>query len=87
MATNPNSGGQYAKPSFYSSGSTGYDTIGQTPQDYNKTAYPSGGVSVSQQQAKGQSVSNQSGGNSDIASSMYSSKSHVALNKVNVSSS
>lgn len=79
MATaNPTSGGQYAKPSSYSYGSTGYDTT----QDYNvKTAYQSAGVG---QQSKGQNVSNQSAGNSDISSSMYS-KSHVALNKVNVS--
>lgn len=78
MATaNPTSGGQYGKPSSYSYGSTGYDTA----QDYNKTAYQSAGVG---QQAKGQNVSNQSAGTSDISSSMYS-KSHVALNKVNVS--
>jgi hypothetical protein len=78
MATaNPTSGGQYAKPSSYSYGSTGYDTA----QEYSKTAYQSAGVGVNQQ-AKGQNVSNQSAGNSDISSSMYS-KSHVALNKVN----
>ncbi|CRK96289.1 CLUMA_CG009710, isoform B [Clunio marinus] len=77
-ATNPNAG-QFAKQSAYSSGygSTGYDTLNQTAPDYNKTAYQSAG-----QQAKGHSASNQTGTNSDIASSMYN-KSHVTLNKVN----
>lgn len=79
-ATNPNAG-QFAKQSAYSSGygSTGYDTLNQTAPDYNKTTYQSTG-----QQTKGHSTANQSGTNSDIASSMYN-KSHVTLNKVNVS--
>jgi hypothetical protein len=85
MATaNATSGGQFAKPSYNSGyGSTGYDALSQSAQDYNKTVYAGAGVG---QQSKGQSVSNQqsSGSGSDIASSMYG-KSHVALNKVNVS--
>lgn len=76
-ATNPNAT-QFAKQSAYSSGygSTGYES---TAPEYNKTTYQSTG-----QQTKGHSTSNQSGTNSDIASSMYN-KSHVTLNKVNVS--
>lgn len=80
-AANPNAG-QFAKQSAYNSGygSTGYDALNQTAPDYNKTAYQTAG-----QQAKGHSVtSNQTAANSDIASSMYN-KSHVTLNKVNVS--
>ena len=79
-ATNPNAG-QFAKQSAYSSGygSTGYDPLNQTAPDYNKTAYQSAG-----QQTKGHSSANPTGTNSDIASSMYN-KSHVTLNKVNVS--
>lgn len=82
MPANPNAG-QFAKQSAYNvnSGyaSTGYDALSQTAPDYNKTAYQSAG-----QQAKGHSATNQTGTNSDIASSMYN-KSHVTLNKVNVS--
>lgn len=79
QTANATSGTQFAKPSNYSAyGTAGYDTLNQATQDYNKTAYQSAGVG---QQAKGQAVSNQT---SDIGSSMYS-KSHVALNKVNVS--
>lgn len=79
--TNPT--GQFAKQSAYNSGygSTAYDALNQTAPDYNKTAYQSTG-----QQAKGHSATNQTGANSDIASSMYN-KSHVTLNKVNVSES
>jgi hypothetical protein len=79
-ATNPNAG-QFAKQSAYNSGygSTGYDALNQTASDYNKTAYQSAG-----QQAKGHSASNQTGTNSELGSSMYN-KSHVTLNKVNVS--
>lgn len=77
-ATNPNAG-QFAKQSAYNSayGSAGYDALNQTAPDYNKTAYQSAG-----QQAKGHSATNQTGTNSDIASSMYN-KNHVTLNKVN----
>lgn len=80
MPANPNAG-QFAKQSAYNSGygSTGYDALSQTAPDYNKTAYQSAG-----QQAKGHSATNQTGTSSDIASSMYN-KSHVTLNKVNVS--
>lgn len=84
MATaNASSGAQYPKPSYNSGyGSTGYDTLSQAAQDYNKSAY----AGSSAQQSKGQNVTNppQSGSGSDISSSMYG-KSHVALNKVNVS--
>lgn len=84
MATaNASSGAQFPKPSYNSGyGSTGYDTLSQSTQDYNKSAYPGSGG----QQSKGQNVSNtpQSGTGSDITSSMYG-KSHAALNKVNVS--
>lgn len=77
QVTNPNAG-QFAKQTAYSSGygSTSYDTMNQTNQEYNKTAYQSAG-----QQSKG---SNQTTSNSELTSSMYN-KSHVALNKVNVS--
>lgn len=80
-ATNPT--GQFAKQSAYGSGygSTGYDALNQTAPDYNKTTYQSSG-----QPTKGHSTSNQSATNTDIASSMYN-KSHVTLNKVNVSAS
>lgn len=80
-ATANPSAGQFAKQSAYGSGygSTGYDTLNQTAPDYNKTTYQSSG-----QPAKGHSASNQSAANTDIASSMYN-KSHVTLNKVNVS--
>lgn len=84
-ATNASSGAQFPKPSYNSGyGSTaGYDTLNQSTQDYNKGAYPGTGVS---QQSKGQNVTNAppSGSGSDISSSMYG-KSHVTLNKVNVS--
>lgn len=88
-ATNALSGAQFPKASYNSGyGSTGYEALSQSTQDYNKGAYP--GTGVGQQQSnKGQNVSNAppSGtGGSDISSSMYS-KSHVALNKVNVSKS
>lgn len=68
------------KQSAYSGGygSTGYDALNQTTPEYNKTYQSSG------QPSKGHSASNQSGTNTDIASSMYN-KSHVTLNKVNVS--
>jgi hypothetical protein len=79
-ATNPTAS-QFAKQSAYSGGygSTGYDTLNQTTPEYNKTTYQSSG-----QPSKGHSASSQSGTNTDIASSMYN-KSHVTLNKVNVS--
>lgn len=82
---NATSGGQFPKPSYNSGyGSGGYDGLSQTGQDYNKGGYPGTGVG---QQTKGQAVSNPqpAGTGSDITSSMYG-KSHVALNKVNVSS-
>lgn len=83
MATNATSGGQFQKPAYNSGyGTSGYDALSQTGQDYNKNPYPSSGVG---QQSKGQTVSNQQsagGSGSDIAPSMYG-KSHVALNKVN----
>lgn len=85
LATNASSNAQFPKPSYNSAyGSTGYDTLGQSAQDYNKSAYPGSG----NQQSKGQNVSNPppSGTASDISSSMYGNKSHAALNKVNVSS-
>lgn len=81
---NASSGGQFPKPSYNSGyGSTAYDTLGQNTQDYSKGAYPGTGVG---QQSKGQNVTNPppTGAGSDISSSMYG-KSHVALNKVNVS--
>lgn len=83
-AANATSGAQFAKPTYNSGyGSTGYDTLSQSAQDYSKSAYPGTGG----QQSKGQNVSNppQSGSGSDISSSMYGNKSHAALNKVNVS--
>ncbi|XP_062543799.1 protein lingerer isoform X13 [Armigeres subalbatus] len=83
MATNATSGGQFQKPAYNSGyGTSGYDALSQSGQDYNKNPYPSSGVG---QQSKGQTVSNQQsagGSGSDIAPSMYG-KSHVALNKVN----
>lgn len=85
MATaNASSGAQFQKPSYNSGyGSTGYDTLSQSTQDYSKGAYP--GASVGQQ-SKVQNVTNPppAGTGSDISSSMYG-KTHVALNKVNVS--
>lgn len=84
LATNASSNAQFAKPSYNSAyGSSGYDALGQSTQDYNKTAYPGSGT----QQSKGQNVSNQppSGTGSDISSSMYGNKNHAALSKVNVS--
>lgn len=81
---NASSGGQFPKPSYNSGyGSTAYDTLGQNTQDYSKGSYPGTGVG---QQSKGQNVTNPppTGTGSDITSSMYG-KSHVALNKVNVS--
>lgn len=84
MATaNASSGAQFAKPSYNSGyGSSGYETLNQSAQDYSKTAYSSG---VGQPN-KGQNVTNPqpSGTGTDITSSMYG-KGHVALNKVNVS--
>lgn len=84
-AANASSGAQFAKPTYNNSGygSTGYDTLSQSAQDYSKSAYPGSGG----QQSKGQNVSNPppSGTGSDISSSMYGNKSHAALNKVNVS--
>lgn len=83
-AANASSGAQFPKPTYSSGyGSTGYDTLSQTAQDYSKSAYPGSGG----QQSKGQNVSNPppSGTGSDISSSMYGNKSHAALNKVNVS--
>lgn len=83
-AANASSGGQFPKPAYNSGyGSTGYDTLSQSAQDYTKSAYPGSGG----QQSKGQNVSNPppSGTGSDISSSMYGNKSHAALNKVNVS--
>lgn len=84
-ATNASTGAQFQKPSYNSGyGNTGYDTLSQTTQDYNKGTYP--GTGVGQPGSKGQSVSNAppSGTGSDMSTSMYS-KSHAALNKVNVS--
>lgn len=86
-AANASSGAQFAKPTYNNSGygSTGYDTLSQSAQDYSKNAYAGSGG----QQSKGQNVSNPppSGTGSDISSSMYGNKSHAALNKVNVSQS
>lgn len=83
-AANTASGGQFPKPSYSAGyGSTSYDTLSQTTQDYSKGG---GGYSSSvNQQSKTQTVSNQSqaGTGSDLTSSMYG-KGHVALNKVNV---
>lgn len=90
MATqNISSGGQFPKPSYNSGyGSTGYDALNQSAQDYNKSGYPGVGQINSGvgQQSKGQNVSNQqlTGTGTDLNSSMYG-KSHAALNKVNVS--
>ncbi|XP_034654850.1 protein lingerer isoform X10 [Drosophila subobscura] len=78
---NTASGGQFPKPSYSAGyGSTNYDTLSQTTQDYSKGGYSS---SVNQQ-TKTQTVSNQpqAGTASDLTSSMYG-KGHVALNKVN----
>ncbi|XP_031635892.1 protein lingerer isoform X2 [Contarinia nasturtii] len=82
LATNASSNAQFAKPSYNSAyGSSGYDALGQSTQEYTKTAYPGSGT----QQSKGQNVSNQppSGTGSDISSSMYGNKNHAALSKVN----
>lgn len=86
-ATNASTGAQFQKPSYNSGyGNTGYDTLSQTAQDYNKGTYP--GTGVGQPGSKGQgSVTNAppgTGTGSDMSTSMYS-KSHAALNKVNVS--
>uniref|UniRef100_A0A2M3ZZW3 Protein lingerer n=1 Tax=Anopheles triannulatus TaxID=58253 RepID=A0A2M3ZZW3_9DIPT len=86
MATNATtSGAQFQKPAYNSGygSATGYDTLGQTGQDYNKNAYPAS--IVGQQQSKGQTVANPQSGTSsgtDMAPSMYG-KNHVAINKVN----
>uniref|UniRef100_A0A8W7PXA7 Protein lingerer n=1 Tax=Anopheles coluzzii TaxID=1518534 RepID=A0A8W7PXA7_ANOCL len=87
MPTNAaTSGGQFQKPAYNTGGygsATGYDTLGQSGQDYNKNAYQAS--IVGQQQSKGQTVANQqsgSGSGSDMAPSMYG-KNHVAINKVN----
>ncbi|XP_017865196.1 PREDICTED: protein lingerer isoform X4 [Drosophila arizonae] len=80
-AANTASGGQFPKPSYSAGyGSTSYDALSQTTQDYSKGGYSS---SVNQQ-SKTQTVSNQpqAGTGSDLTSSMYG-KGHVALNKVN----
>ncbi|XP_017838304.1 protein lingerer isoform X6 [Drosophila busckii] len=80
-AANTASGGQFPKPSYSAGyGSTSYDALSQTTQDYTKGGYSS---SVNQQ-SKTQTVSNQpqAGTGSDLTSSMYG-KGHVALNKVN----
>ncbi|KAH8257849.1 hypothetical protein KR038_002141 [Drosophila bunnanda] len=83
-AANTASGGQFPKPSYSAGyGSTSYDTLSQTTQDYSKGG--GGGYSSSvNQQSKTQTVSNQSqaGTGSDLTSSMYG-KGHAALNKVN----
>ncbi|XP_070140226.1 protein lingerer isoform X2 [Drosophila kikkawai] len=80
-AANTASGGQFPKPSYSAGyGSTSYDTLSQTTQDYSKGG---GGYSSSvNQQSKTQTVSNQSqaGTGSDLTSSMYG-KGHVTLNK------
>ncbi|XP_030387974.1 protein lingerer isoform X2 [Scaptodrosophila lebanonensis] len=78
---NTASGGQFPKPSYSAGyGSTSYDPLSQTTQDYSKGGYSS---SVNQQ-SKTQAVSNQqqAGTGSDLTSSMYG-KGHVTLNKVN----
>uniref|UniRef100_A0A182PNX0 Protein lingerer n=1 Tax=Anopheles epiroticus TaxID=199890 RepID=A0A182PNX0_9DIPT len=87
MPTNAaTSGGQFQKPAYNTGGygsATGYDTLGQSGQDYNKNAYQAS--IVGQQQSKGQTVANQqsgTGSGSDMAPSMYG-KNHVAINKVN----
>lgn len=86
--TNATSGGQFPKPNAYNSGygSSSYDSLNQSSQDYSKSGGGYQSAGVGQQQSKGQSVNNpqQSGTGSDISSSMYG-KSHGALNKVNVS--
>ncbi|XP_058125463.1 protein lingerer [Anopheles ziemanni] len=79
------SGGQFQKPAYNSGygSATGYDTLGQSGQDYNKNAYQAS--IVGQQQSKGQTVANPqsgTGSGSDMAPSMYG-KNHVAINKVN----
>lgn len=83
MATaNATTSGQFPKPSYNAGySSSGYDGLGQTPQDFNKGSYPNSGVG---QQNKGQNVSNPqtAGTGSDINSSVYG-KTHVALSKVN----
>jgi hypothetical protein len=83
MATaNASSSGQFPKQSYNTGySSSGYDGIGQTPQDFNKGSYSSTGVG---QQNKGQNISSSqtAGGTSDINSSVYG-KAHVALSKVN----
>lgn len=82
-AANTASGGQFPKPSYNTGyGSTNYDALSQASQDYTNKTYPS---SVNQP-TKSQNVTNppQAGTASDITSSMYG-KTHVALNKVNVS--
>lgn len=75
--------GEMQKPSYNSAyGSSGYDALGQSAQDYNKTAYPGSGS----QPSKGQNSNPPpTGTGSDISSSMYGNKNHAALNKVNVS--
>uniref|UniRef100_A0A182Q7G5 Protein lingerer n=1 Tax=Anopheles farauti TaxID=69004 RepID=A0A182Q7G5_9DIPT len=87
MPTNAaTSGGQFQKPAYNTGGygsATGYDTLGQSGQDYNKNAYQAS--IVGQQQSKGQTVANPqsgSGSGSDMAPSMYG-KNHAAINKVN----
>ncbi|XP_052893230.1 protein lingerer isoform X1 [Anopheles moucheti] len=87
MPTNAaTSGGQFQKPAYNTGGygsATGYDTLGQSGQDYNKNAYQAS--IVGQQQSKGQTVANPqsgTGSGSDMAPSMYG-KNHVAINKVN----
>lgn len=85
MATaNASSSGQFPKQSYNAGySSSGYEGIGQTPQDFNKGSYSSSGVG---QQNKNQNISSSqtAGGTSEINSSVYG-KAHVALSKVNVS--
>jgi len=84
MQSTSTSGGQFAKPSYNSAyGSAGYDSLSQTVPEYKGTFF---GASVGQQ-SKGQTVANQQPtitGAADTTTSTYG-KSHVALNKVNVS--
>lgn len=89
MATaNATSAGQFPKPNAYNSGgygSSAYESLNQSAQDYGKSGVGYQSAGVGQQQSKGgQSVNNpqQSGSGTDISSSMYG-KSHVALGKVN----
>jgi hypothetical protein len=84
---------QYAKPATYNSGyGSGYDSLsGQGTADYTKNSggYVSAGSQGGQSSkanvvGNAASSSNAAPSASDLTSSMYS-KTHVALNKVNVS--